>query len=113
MTDLNTNTYLYNQPYPQNQPGYGDNKTGLPINYDDKRLDPVKKDINNNLLVSTAKGFIGEPVNIAIGAVPAIAVDRLLKRLPAGENLKNSPLGKLIDLIDNSVEKLPKFELKY
>ena len=110
MTDLNTNTYLYNQPYPQNQPGYGDNKTGLPINYDDKRLDPVKKDINNNLLVSTAKGFIGEPVNIAIGAVPAIAVDRLLKRLPAGENLKNSPLGKLIDLIDNSVEKLPKFE---
>ena len=110
MTDLNTNTYLYNQPYPQNQPGYGDNKTGLPINYDDKRLDPVKKDINNNLLVSTAKGFIGEPVNIAIGAVPALAIDRLLKRLPSGENFNNSPLGKLTDLIDNFVAKLPKFE---
>ena len=110
MTDLNTNTYLYNQPYPQNQPGYGDNKTALPINYDDKRLDPVKKDINNNLLVTTAKGFIGEPVNIAIGAVPALAIDRMLKRLPAGENFKNSHLGKLIGHIDNFVEKLPKFE---
>ena len=52
MTDLNTNTYLYNQPYPQNQPGYGDNKTGLPISYDDKRLDPIKKDINDNFLMN-------------------------------------------------------------
>jgi len=113
MADLNTNQYLYNKPYLQNQPTYGDGKGGFPTSIDDKRLDPVKekakKDINTNPVVSTAKTLLGEPVNIAIGTVPFLAIDRLLKWLPKGKNYETSNLGKIIKRIDNFAEKLPKF----
>jgi len=109
MTDLNTNQYLYKQPYLQNQPTYGDGKGGFPINMDDKRLDPVKETAKSNPAISTAKTLIGEPVNIAIGTVPFLVIDRLLKWLPKGESFEKSGLGKLIGHIDNFTEKLSKF----
>ena len=115
MTDLNTNQYLYRQPYLQNQSGYGDNNSVIPTSYDDKRLDPVKdktkKDIKTNPVVSTAQAFIGEPVNIAIGTVPFLAIDRLLKWLPKGDSFDESNIGKkIIGPIDKLMGNLPKFE---
>ena len=111
MADLNTNQYLYKQPYLQNQPNFSDNKIGLPTSLDDKRLDPVKDNLKTgNPIGKTAEAFIGDPINIAIGTVPFLAIDRLLKWLPKGQNLNGSNLGKLIGHIDNFSNKLPKFD---
>jgi len=131
MADLTTNSYNNSYLYSNKKIAYGDNsavdttkqqpqtaygdnqlQTGISAVYNDKKLDPVKekakKDVKSNPVVSTLKAFIGEPVNIAIGLVPFLAVDRLLKWLPKGESFKESGLGKMTGFIDNLAGRLPK-----
>ena len=110
MTDLNTNQYLYKQPYLQNQPTYGDGKGGFPTSIDDKRLDPVKENLKTNPVgkvvdsassSSTDKdGLMKMPILLALGSIPTFLIDKTCKKLIKGENFKNSLLGKLVNKID-------------
>ncbi|GEM_PF-4922771 len=128
MADLTTsNQYLYKQPYVpniqnqaaqgnvQNQGGYGDNPASLPISYDDPRLQPVKdkakEDAKTNPVTSTLKAFLGEPINILIGTIPFLAIDKLLKKLPSGKSYDESVLGKMLNGIDKFADKwIPEFK---
>jgi len=110
MTDLNTNQYLYKQPYLQNQPTYGDGKGGFPINMDDKRLDPVKDNFKTNpvgKVVNSAtsssedkNGLMKMPILLALGAIPTLLIDKACKTLIKGASFKDSLLGKAVNKID-------------
>lgn len=128
MTDLNTNQYLYKQPYLQNQPGYGDNKSGFPISIDDKRLDPVKDNFKTNpvgKVVNSATssdkdnkdGLMKMPILLALGSIPTYLIDKTCKKLIKGENFKDSLLGKLVNKIDafsnSATSKVPALKMDW
>lgn len=110
MTDLNTNQYLYKQPYLQNQLGYGDNKSGFGLSYDDKRLEPLKTNPVGKVIDSatsssdkdkdkdTMRNF---PILLALGFIPTFLINKGCKKLIEGENFKNSLLGKTVVKLDN------------
>jgi len=128
MTDLNTNKYSYNQPYPPNQTAYGDGKGGFPISYDDKRLNPIKDNLKTNpvgKVVNSAtssdkdnkEGLMKMPILLALGSIPTFLIDKVCKKLIKGENFKESLLGKTVNKVDafsNSITtKVPAFKFNW
>jgi len=120
MTDLNTNQYLYKQPYLQNQPTYGDGKGGFPTSIDDKRLDSVKDNLKTGNPVGKVVGGVTAsdkkskwdmPITLALGSVFTLGINKLLSILSQGETYKSTLLEKYTEKIDNfsrkAAEKFP------
>lgn len=108
MTDLNTNQYIYKQPYLLNQPAYGDINSNLPVSLDDKRLDTVKDNFKTNPIGKVVEGASSSekeekykfPLLLALGAIPTLLIDKACKVLVRGDSFNESLLGKTLSRID-------------